>query len=302
MSSFSNSSFEKNLWENKRTFDEILLRLMLFIDKIAPTKNGLNSMQFTVDVTESILQFTHFLKPELFHVHDIALNLNTNKIDNLLHIIEDKEFKICRSLYTVQPYFSLIFLLDKRNSKKIGFEIKDAIADWNVYVKGIVSIPVIDHYMAYIDLSAKPIIEINRESDFIKKTNPLIERLEDKLRKDVEKSFLRQFGVPYVQIFSFVETVRTGDSSEIRNYLELNLPDDVIKMDLTLRIIEYPDLEYINLEYTELHFNNRLLTRLLARKREDIFATIIKFNEMVKIVDLGLDYDSNKLLQKCLSA
>ncbi len=208
---------------------------------------------------------------------------------------------MARSINSVKPYFNQIFSLDRR-LKYTGCEMKDSILGWNGYFKSASSFSLIpNRYITKIDLSVKPVIEINRDSEFIKRTDPLIKKLENELREDVNKSFIRQFGIQYDQILPFIDITKRNNPSEIRNFLEANFPDNLLKLDLILCIIDFPDLEFVDLEEYKMRFDEELIARMLKLDKEDMLTSISKFNAVVVgMMDFDPDYDPNKLLQSCL--
>lgn len=294
--------FEEGLFENKETLEEILLRLVLLFDLGTKKIEGINNISITVDVRNTIFQFSNLFKPEAFHRYDAYLQLYSNALSSILYIIADNEFKVGRSLNSVKPYFNLIYRCDRKWSKHLGFGVTDSIIEWNKYFKEGYSLSwAPDLYLAKVDLSPKPIVEINREAAFIKNTDPLIKKLELELRKDVQKSFIRQFGIQYEQILQFIEVVKENNPPGIRSFLDANFPYSLFKMDLVLSIIDFPDLEDIDLEEYEMHFDEELIANILKLDKEDMITTIIKFNELViGVIGYDPDYDSNKALRSCL--
>lgn len=300
MNNSSEEIFEESLFQNKETLDEILLRLMLLFELGTKKNEGINNMSILVDVRDTIFPFSDLLNPEAFHVYDISLNLNRNSLNYFLHIVEDNEFGMARSINSVKPYFNQIFSLDRR-LKYTGCEMKDSISGWNGYFKSATSFSLIpDRYIAKIDLSFKPVIEINRDTEFIKRTDPLIKKLENDLREDVNKSFIKHFGIQYEQILRFIEVIKENNLSEVHSFLEANFPDNLFKLDLILRIIDFPDLEIIDLEEYEMHFDQDLIAKILNLDKENMLATISKYNAMVNEIDNSdQDYDSKKVLNEC---
>jgi len=300
-----NNSFEENseegLFQNKETFDEILLRLALLFNLGTKKVESINNMSITVDVRDTIFAFSDFTKPEGFHVYDVSLGLSRNTLIYILFIV-DNEFRMARFLYSVKRYFNLIYRWDRKYSKHLGFEVKDSIIEWNKYFKEAYSLSWVPNlYFAKVDLSVKPVIEINRDSEFIKRTDPLIKKLENELREDVNKSFIRQFGIQYDQILPFIDITKRNNPSEIRNFLEANFPDNLLKLDLILCIIDFPDLEFVDLEEYKMRFDEELIARMLKLDKEDMLTSISKFNAVVVgMMDFDPDYDPNKLLQSCL--
>jgi len=296
--------FEEGLFQNKETFDEILLRLVLLLDLGERKKKSTNNMSITVDVRDTILPFSALLEPESFHVYKLSLNLSSNSLNCLLQIIEDKDFRMARSLNSVKPYFNLIFTFDHKYSKQIGFEIKDAIVGWNDYFKRLSSINFIpDRYVVRVDLSVKSVVELNRDAEFIKRTDPLIRKLELELRKDVNDSFMRHFGIQYEQFLFFIEVLKGNNPFEICNFLEANFPYNLFKLDLILRIIVFPELEAIDLDEYEMYFDEKLIGVMLKLGKEEMLTVISKFNEMVDdFVQVDDVYDPNKLLLDCLTS
>jgi hypothetical protein len=295
--------FEERFFENKETFDEILLRLVLLLGLGTKKKKGIKDMSITVKVTDTILPFTDLFEPEAFHVYDLSLDINSNSLNLLLQIIDDNDFMIVRSLNSVKPYFNLIFSFDYKNSKQIGFEIKDAIVGWKSYFKHAASISLIpDRYVAQIDLSVKPVLEINRDSEFIKLTDPLINKLKNELRRPIDRRFMKIFGIKSDQMVLLVDQIHKNNTSGIREFLEANFPYNLFKLDLILRNIDFPDLDIIDLDEYEMHFDEELISRMLRLDREEMITTITKFNELVvDVVDFDHDYNPNTLLQGCLT-
>jgi hypothetical protein len=302
MDNLFKEDLEEGLFQNKETLDEILLRLMLLFELGTKKKELINNMSIAVDVRDTFFPFSDLLNPEAFHVYDVSLNLNRNSLNYFLHILEDNEFGMARSINSVKPYFDQIFSLDRR-LKYTGCEMKDSILGWNGYFKSASSFSLIpERYITKIDLSFKPVIEINRDSEFIKRTDPLIKKLENELREDVNKSFIRQFGIQYDQILPFIDITKRNNPSEIRNFLEANFPDNLLKLDLILRIIDFPDLEAIDLDEYEMDFDEELIDRMLKLEKEDMLITISKFIALVAgMMDFDTDYDPNKLLQSSFS-
>lgn len=294
--------FEEGLFQNKDILDEILLRLMLLLDLGTKKKENLNNMSIVVDVRDTIFPFSDLLNPEAFHVYDVSHNLNRNALSFQLQIIENDELTVARYLNSVKPYFSLIYSWDTKCSKLIKCEIKDSIFGWKDYFKSAFSISCYPYrYVANIDLSVKPIVELNRDSAFIKLTDPLIRELEIDLREDVNKKFIKQFGIEYDEILAFKEIALKSNITEISNFLGTNFPDNLFKLDLVLSILDFPDLEVVDLEKYALHFNKKLLVKLLKLGKEEMLTVIAKFKEMVdNIEDFDLDYDPNKLLMNSL--
>lgn len=297
--------FEQGLFQNKETLDEILLRLMLLLELGEKKIVGTNKISITVDVRDTIFPFTDLLKPEAFHVFYLSLNLNRNALSCHLQIIENEELTVARSLNSVKPYFSLIYSWDNKCSKLIKCEIRDSIIGWKDYFKSAFSISCCpDRYVTNINLSVKPIIELNRNTVFIKRSDLFLEELESELREDVNKSFMRQFGIQYDQILPFIDIIKKNNPSEIRNFLEANFPDNLLKLDLILCIIDFPDLEFVDLEEYEMRFDKKLIAKMLKLSKEDMLTLMAKFKEMANNVenfDLNSDYDANKLLRNVLS-
>jgi hypothetical protein len=80
MDNLFKEDLEEGLFQNKETFDEILLRLALLFNLGTKKIESINNMSITVDVRDTIFPFSDFTKPEGFHVYDVSLDLNRNTL------------------------------------------------------------------------------------------------------------------------------------------------------------------------------------------------------------------------------
>jgi len=299
----SEENFEIGFYTSKRTFEEVLIRLVLLLDLGQIKIEGTKIISITLDVSDTIFSFSDFFDPEVYHKYMIYYNVDYRSISFHTDLIEDRSFRICRIMNEIKPYFDLIYRLHKEFTEKIGFSVKDSIKGWDDYFTGawaFDSAPAF--YFTNIDISKKTKIEINTDSKFIIKTNELIEDLIIKLSESVNERFFELFGIEFNQILELKDSVKVLNLEKMKNLINLFFPTNIIRLDLLLRIVDCPTLDDIDPDEYDFFFDKKILNRLLNFKHENLISIIIEYKKLSdKFKDLEDEYDNNELLSQCFA-
>lgn len=299
----SEKKFEIDFYTSKRTFEEVLIRLVLLLDLGQIKIEGTKIISITLDVSDTIFSFSDFFDPEVYHKYMIYYNVDYKSIRFHTDLIEDRSFRICRIMNEIKPYFDLIYRLHKEFTEKIGFSVKDSIKGWDDYFTGAWSFDSAPaFYFTNIDISKKTKIEINTDSKFIIKTNELIEDLINKFSKSVNKRFFKLFGIDFNHILEFIDSVEKLNYDKMRADIDLFFPTNILRLDLLLSIMDYPGLDHIDLDNYDLFFDEDILKSLLKFKKENLINIVFEYKKLSdKFKDLDDEYDNNNLLSECFA-
>jgi hypothetical protein len=294
----------ENFFRNRELLEEILVRLVLFLELADIEKKSTNTIVINHKVKDTIFQFNNAFGFESLHHYIINYSyFNDSLIFSMLIYNEDyNETGTYSKPNTIKPYFNLIFNLNNKLEELLKFSITDAICDWDNYIKSISHINFItEFYDLEINLPIDSILSLNKDSEFVKKTNSTIEILKDELKSAIQIKIKELFNIEIENLSEYLKYVNNSDYNKMQQFLVNQEFNNIKKISFWLQITEIPFLEDIYLDDYEIDFHEDLLNTILQSENEKSALIITSFKkEIDRLFDIDDDVDSNYILKNVI--
>ncbi|NDV60403.1 hypothetical protein [Bacteroides sp. 519] len=259
---------------NQSIFAEILIRFILH-NELAKLKMQTTNCIIEHNVKDTIFQFNNIIPFEKSHIYRIFIDVADLSFE-FMHIGYVNEFEELFGYVptSINVYFSYIYTLQKKLEKYINFSFTDTIRNWDKYIKSTKHTTFLTEFYQLETINDGEFeLEINKESDFIKATDYLIEDLRNIFFRRIEKKILELFGTSYNFIQDYIKAVEKNDYTEMASYLNKIKKWNEKKISLFLKLSEYAFLDNMMIDNTSLSHE---FSELCYQPKEKIIDCIIE--------------------------
>ncbi|NDV67211.1 hypothetical protein [Bacteroides sp. 224] len=241
-----NIAFRKYVFflRNQSIFAEILIRFILYNELAKPKMQTTNCI-IEHNVKDTIFQFNNIIPFEKSHIYRIFIDVADLSFE-FMHIgyVNEFEDSYIYAPNSIDAYFSYIYTLQKKLEKHINLSFTDTIRNWDKYIKSTKHITFLTEFYQLETINDGAFeLEIDRDSDFIKSTDCLIEELRESFFRKIERKFLQLFGISYYSIQEYIKAVEENDFIKMTNFLRTIKKWNEKKISLFLQLSEYAFLD-----------------------------------------------------------
>ena len=240
-------SFDQ-FWKSKDQLNEILLRFVLAHVKYEVNNQSSSTLWLTYPVENTLLQ-SHPFGLDTAHNFSIWFNPDTDRISSSLILksaVVDNGMD-CSAPSHIDVYLSVFARLhDHLNGHENYTDITKSILHFDKWAATCSPF-----FMGNgVEEAPAKSIEIDRESEFIKVTNPFYEEIKDEMLKRYVADFSKNFSVDLLDIQKFNAAIQNDDKESMISQLSLLCkgPTNTALVDLLFSLMESPYLHNLDIE------------------------------------------------------
>lgn len=291
--------FPMYFFRNKKVFEEILVRFIL-LNKWAKIKKWHNKgVTIDINVENTILQFNNSIIPlESDHTYFIDIDLDSYELGYSMIITNEFDKEQCQVPNSLNPYFSVLLNIDNHINEQVKYTLKDAIHNFKSYytIDKLENNPLLIPSFINVNLEIKDhqVLEINKESEFIKLTDSITNEIKNNLIGNSEKLSVKNFGIKLSELKEYGAYVQDRNYKSMRMILD-RVSDQLLKsntLDLIIEITDCPYFNSIEFDAYEPMLSMLILKEIQLKKLNNIVDFIIEFKiKTDKILDENEDAD-----------